>query len=103
MSFAAPLIAAAAISVAAPTAQDIDWARATSMPGNFTHCVRFKNLRCKGVSGQAIGRFECTYREYENKGPWPKKIITVEKIDGQWTKISGDTPKCAVMSLETGN
>ena len=70
------------------------------MPGNFTHCVRFKQLRCKSVA-DFDERYSCSFREYTNNGPWPKRQIVVEKLKGTWTKISGDTPTCAVMDLNT--
>ncbi|MDT7933181.1 MAG: hypothetical protein RQ833_01070 [Sphingomonadaceae bacterium] len=80
-----------------PTIQDIDWARTTSMPGNFTHCTRIKSLRCERLG--ADDRYHCSYREYANQGPWPRKTIVVKQIAGEWRKLSGDTPACAIMNF----
>jgi hypothetical protein len=84
-----------------PTERDIDRARTTSMPGNFTHCTRFKDLSCK-ISSEGNDRYDCTYREYASQGAWPKKSIVVEKAEGEWRKLDGDTPMCAVMDLDLG-
>jgi hypothetical protein len=92
------LVFAGVLAGVAPTVQDIDWARTASMPGNFTHCVRLKNLRCK-PAGEAA-QYDCTYREYRNSGSWPKKSITVDSASGSWVKIAGDAPMCSVMNLD---
>jgi hypothetical protein len=83
----------------APTLEDVDLARVLSVPGNFSHCVPIRDLKCAPMRGDDA-RFECSYREEAANGRWPEKKIAVENIGGTWTKMSGDTPACTVVNLQ---
>jgi hypothetical protein len=86
-----------ALAAVAPTLEDVDLARVLSVPGNFSHCVPIKDVKCAPM-GQDEARFACSYRE---QGAEDRvKTIAVENLGGTWMKMSGDTPSCTVVNLQ---
>jgi len=86
-----------------PTPFDVDLARTARIHECFgddgmVHCRRFENLRCAFVNND-LSVVRCSYREWSEARPWPRKQVTLRR-DGQgWRWITGDEPRCSIMLI----
>jgi hypothetical protein len=83
-----------------PTNIDVDFARVDRIHQLFgddgiVHCNRFRNLRCSVARrDRLIAR--CTYQEWAEAEPWPRKRIVLRRAGEDWLWVNGDAPQCQI-------
>ena len=86
-----------------PTRLDVDFARTARIhecigDDGMVHCRRFENLRCAFVNNdRTLAR--CSYREWSETRPWPRKQVTLRRDGEDWRWVAGDEPRCSIMLI----
>ncbi len=86
-----------------PTYMDLEWAQADGMAqlvggDPIVHCRRFEAMRCERTSEPET--FRCSYREWAEHRPWPRKLATIRHVGQNWTWVEGDRPTCSITVME---
>ena len=65
----------------------------------WSHCVRTERESCQAIPSDP-NTFQCSYREWAPRRPWPLKRAMVRLEGDTWRWVEGDTPSCSMTVLE---